>query len=448
MYTMVIADDEERICDSIQCLVNAVFPQFQIAGVFQDGALLEEYLQTHSVDLIVTDIEMPGRTGLDIARLVERQGHHSYLIMITAYQEFDYVHQALQSHVDSFLTKPYTTKMLENEIRKGLDFLTARDSSSRKQWTMYRSLLKALAENETQDLPAAAFSLCRGSIPFPRLTCTELNIQSENCSLLDSARQERLTQDLRDVGERDTAEQSVFFLGLRHCVLTFLIFSDGPADTAFADGVLQVVARYTGNASVGKIRRFPSFEDYRRYCRFNREIDRFFKVLARNGLHEAENYGAGFLSVCSDEDRRSFAAYLREEYQADAEDSSPESLLKCLSALANRSVGNRSSSYIVQSALNYIRDHYSEPELSLDTAANALSISAGYLSRIFKDETGQNFSRYMQAVRMDHAKALLKTTRLSVNAIAEKTGYSNATYFRTAFKAYVGLTPRQYQQKS
>lgn len=447
MYTLVIADDEERICDSIQCVVDAVFPQVRTVGIFQDGSRLEDYLRAHSVDLIITDIEMPGRTGLDIARLVAQQGHSSYIIMITAYQEFDYVHQALQSHVDSFLTKPYTTKMLESEIRKGLDFLTERDSCFREQWTLYRSLLKALAEDETQEFPPAVFSLCRGRIPFSQLTCTELNFHSENCNLLDAAQKEKLTQDLQGVGECDTAKQSVFFLELRHCVLTFLVFSKDAADTAFADGVLQVIARYTGNASTGKIKSFPSFAAYRKYRWFGREMDHFFKILARNGLHQAEAHGSGFLDACSDEERRSFAEHLRTEYQAVLDDDSPESLLGCLSALANRSVGNRSSSYIVQSALNYIRAHYSEPALSLDAAANALSVSTGYLSRIFKDETGQNFSKYLQAVRMEHAKTLLKTTPLSVNAIAEKTGYSNAAYFRTAFKAYVGLTPRQYRQE-
>lgn len=68
MYSLVIADDEQRICDSIQCVVETVFPQIKIEGVFQDGGQLEAYLQEHTVDMIITDIEMPQRTGLDIAK--------------------------------------------------------------------------------------------------------------------------------------------------------------------------------------------------------------------------------------------------------------------------------------------------------------------------------------------------------------------------------------------
>ena len=82
----------------------------------------------------------------------------------------------------------------------------------------------------------------------------------------------------------------------------------------------------------------------------------------------------------------------------------------------------------------------------MNAAAEALSVSTGYLSRVFKDQTGQNFSEYLQSVRMEHAQQLLATTVIPTNAVAEQTGYSNSTYFRAAFKARFGLTPRQYRQ--
>ena len=446
MYSLVIADDEQRICDSIQCVVETVFPQIKIAGVFQDGGQLEAYLKDHTVDMIITDIEMPQKTGLDIAKMIDAQGHPSYLIMITAYREFDYARQALESRVDSFLTKPYTTKILEDEIRKGIDVLAKKKNVSVEKWNLYRNLLKALSENEMQGQPLDGFQLCCGSAPFQALHCCEISINSENGNLLNAEQSECLIRDLESVGESDTPMQSVFFLEKRNSTLTFLAFFKENADTAFTESALQVVQQYTGDLPYCTPRYFDSFADFQKHRMFDREMDAFFKVFALNGVHHAESQASEFLLACRPSVRKEFARFLRTDYQANVNGDSVDEILTALSSLAGDSVGSRSSSYIVRAARDYIRNNYADAALSLNAAADALSVSTGYLSRVFKDQTGQNFSEYLQSVRMERAQQLLATTVIPTNAVAEQTGYSNSTYFRAAFKARFGLTPRQYRQ--
>lgn len=446
MYSIVIADDEQRICDSIQFVVETVFPQIKIAGIFQDGEELDTYLQTHSVDLIITDIEMPQKAGLDIARRNDEQGHPSYLIMITAYREFDYARRALEYRVDSFLTKPYTTKALEDGVRKGLDVLARKKKSSVEKWNLCRSLLKALSKNEAQRWPLEDFQLCCGSAPFQSLHCSEVSITSENGNLLTTEQTELLIQDVESVGESDTPEQSVFFLEKRSSVITFLVLYKEKADTSFTESILQVVQRYTGDIPRCAVRCFDSFTDYQKHRLFDREMDAFFKVFALNGVHHAENQASEFLLACKPSARREFARFLLEDYQTSVLGNSVDDILAALLSIASDSVGNRSSSYIVRSARDYIRNNYADAALSLNAAADALSVSTGYLSRVFKDQTGQNFSEYLQSVRMEHAQQLLATTVIPTNAVAAQTGYSNSTYFRAAFKARFGLTPRQYRQ--
>lgn len=446
MFTLVIADDEQRICDSIQQMISSAFPQVSILGVFHDGLSLRQFLQTNRVDMLITDIEMPRVSGLDIAKQLDAEGHPSYILMITAYQEFDYARRALESHVDSFLTKPYTTKALEAEVRKGLNLIVAQRYTSAQQWALSRSYLKALSKNEVQNQQAIDLYLCRSSVSLCELRCTEVSIHSENASLLDEDQSELLIADLQNSGESDTPEQSVLFLEKKNTRIIFLAFSKGEPDTSFLQSVLQVVQRYTGDLPHSGIRAFPSFHAFQLYRMFDREINTYFKIFSQNGVQSANMQANEFLLGCSLSIRNSFVLFLQDEYHAEICDNSVDAILSALSSVVQTSVGTRSNNYIVKAAQDYILGHFSDPSLSLDAVSSALAISSGYLSRIFKDETGQNFSEYIQTYRMKHAQHLLAATMLPVNAIAAQSGYSNSTYFRAAFKTKFGVTPRQFRQ--
>lgn len=93
----------------------------------------------------------------------------------------------------------------------------------------------------------------------------------------------------------------------------------------------------------------------------------------------------------------------------------------------------------VQQALRYIEENYAS-EISLDTVAGQIGISPFYLSRLFKSEQGETFVECLTRVRMAAAVRLAKETRLSIREIAERTGYSNPTYFCRVFKKHTGST--------
>ncbi len=84
--------------------------------------------------------------------------------------------------------------------------------------------------------------------------------------------------------------------------------------------------------------------------------------------------------------------------------------------------------------------------ISLNSVADAMNISPTYLSRIFKDETGTNFSTFLADKKLEKATELLCSTKFSMSEIAEQIGYSNETYFTKLFKAKYGTTPGQYRK--
>lgn len=98
--------------------------------------------------------------------------------------------------------------------------------------------------------------------------------------------------------------------------------------------------------------------------------------------------------------------------------------------------------------LDYVERNCYDSTLCLTSAADSLEISIYTVSRIFKEATGTGFKEYITAKRFERACHLLKTTRLTVSAVAEASGFENATYFSTVFKNEYGMPPSKYRSTS
>jgi two-component system, response regulator YesN len=86
-------------------------------------------------------------------------------------------------------------------------------------------------------------------------------------------------------------------------------------------------------------------------------------------------------------------------------------------------------------------------KISLTDAANAVCLSAKYLSRIFREQTGVGFNEYKFSVKIREAKKLLSHSGYNVNQLSEKLGYENPESFIRQFKKLVRQTPAQYRLK-
>ena len=73
-------------------------------------------------------------------------------------------------------------------------------------------------------------------------------------------------------------------------------------------------------------------------------------------------------------------------------------------------------------------------------------LSSGYLSFIFKKETGMNLNRFIRVFRMEKAKELLRTTNMKVAMVSEQVGFANSSYFCRSFREYYGSSPESYRK--
>lgn len=104
------------------------------------------------------------------------------------------------------------------------------------------------------------------------------------------------------------------------------------------------------------------------------------------------------------------------------------------------------SHHIVTEAKRAVQDRAFQ-DITLTSVAKSLYVHPNYLSRLFKEQTGMNFSDYVISVKIEHAKELLAGTRLKSYEIAEQAGYLSIPHFNTMFKKIVGMTPKEYREQ-
>lgn len=101
---------------------------------------------------------------------------------------------------------------------------------------------------------------------------------------------------------------------------------------------------------------------------------------------------------------------------------------------------------IIKRAKLFIEENYHK-DISLEDVSRIVDISSYYFSKLFKEETGENFIEYLTNIRIEKAKKLLQNRDLSIKNICVDTGYSDPNYFSRIFKKQVGVTPTEYREK-
>ena len=106
---------------------------------------------------------------------------------------------------------------------------------------------------------------------------------------------------------------------------------------------------------------------------------------------------------------------------------------------------NKSIKLILRKAIDYIQEHYSE-QVTLNEVAENIYVSTFYISRMFKKELGKSFVDYLNDVRIEKSKELLKDVKYKTYEVAEIVGISDPHYFSKLFKKYSGMTPSEYRE--
>ncbi len=99
---------------------------------------------------------------------------------------------------------------------------------------------------------------------------------------------------------------------------------------------------------------------------------------------------------------------------------------------------------IIYKAVNYINKNFTK-KITLDDVAGAVFLSPAYFSKVFKEQTGSSFTRYLNKLRIEESKTLLRNSNIPLVDIAGMVGYEDQSYFSKVFKKITGSTPGKYR---
>ena len=138
------------------------------------------------------------------------------------------------------------------------------------------------------------------------------------------------------------------------------------------------------------------------------------------------------------------AMYNEARVSLDSGESGEDGVLRYVEKQADKS-GEKA--VLAEKITEYLKTGYASPDLSLSILAKTFGFSEVYMSQLFKEQTGENFTAYLETLRMSHAcEKLLSGDDDSIESVATSVGYYSADTFRKAFKRRFGVTPTQWKE--
>lgn len=165
MYSLIIVEDEKMERDALVRIVPWKELGFSVVKAFRDGAECIAYLEEFVPDVILTDIRMAPKGGLDISRYAAEKRLHTQIILMSAYKEFEYARQAIECGVVHYLVKPVSLPKIREvfqQVRQVLDDqLSADEREAAKMPKVKRStdrVMSYIREHYAEDLTLRTIS--------------------------------------------------------------------------------------------------------------------------------------------------------------------------------------------------------------------------------------------------------------------------------------------------
>jgi two-component system, response regulator YesN len=492
MIRAVIVEDEMLVRLGLKMCLEAD-PEFFVTGTFASAEEAESSFDEHTADVLITDVRLPGITGLELIHRLRARFPSMVMIVLSCYEDFSYARTALEYGANRYILKH---ELDEKELPKIVSELVNGAKLPAQKQTGELDIRQYAREHGTEGLRAAYFAF-RGRGDFADATGDDMNLElvcgilrtvlkdyqlgnsfiyreSGIAALLCCApgftRQEsenRLAACFREIS------QSLQLYIDKNCYAGVSDVFSKPeqltekiteaADRCRLSFFYEESRLFTGRELRGKtcpplefIREDSFTPEWREKTHLamaaffeacQREkppIDRIGESVMRF-LQAMLSHGEQFYGL----DRRK--AYGEDEEPSYRTVSQFDSLAAMQSWLAHildrtiRYVGNQQN--LTQKIRAYLTEHYAE-ELVQSDVASIFHMSGPYFSQYFKQNLGVNYVQYLNTLRIEQAKLLLQTTNNSTESIGALVGIPNVSYFFRLFKKTEGCTVKEYRRRS
>lgn len=483
MFQMILIDDEPLIISSLSSVLQDLPTGFHLAASFTNPLEALDYIATHSVDLVITDIKMPQMSGIDLAKEISEHYPNTKIIFLTAYSEIEYAQQAIKHNVGAYLLKPIDMEEFTEALEK-----------------TKKALINAAAEHnfDTDATFASDFDILSARkilsnfLSGTLTDCKEIYTELHQCGM-------RITEDSPcafvrlHLDDLDTYLHTVWVHGLlrlydalNNCYAVDTLYII-PATFSFDSIDLFVLSKDNGVDFIKALSNFiditvTTCADVLNLTVQFEILNTFESILELNlGTNSSPVTDANLLFQSMVEhteyefpkyygenfsDTLMFGKFLVFNFSEHCNDfiNTISPMLNKLSAAASSSalkdviteiIGEIASFFdnqktynekITQRCIDYINLHYGE-NISLTKISNELNISISQLSKIFKKTLNVKYVDYLNSVRLEKAKELLKDSNHNIKTISSLVGYTSYPYFLRVFKLYTGKTPQEYRME-
>lgn len=212
---------------------------------------------------------------------------------------------------------------------------------------------------------------------------------------------------------------------------------------AEADGLTEELCRSVCTASVQRAEEL-CLELRRLFEREKYPVD-VFKKYAFSCIYTlvrgVSSYTGTEVAYLEDVDRLAMLSVARSSLDVEYQ------LRQCVDDLGEylHALRNSQTNQVVDEVLSILQHRYGDRGLNLNMVADQMGMTPNYLSALFKRQMGENFSEYLERLRIEKACVLLKNVQYKVYQVADAVGYPDARYFSKVFKAATGKTPLEYR---
>ena len=391
MYKTLFVDDERLIREGISNLIDWERITGQELTLAENAKVALKYLEHEKYEIVISDIYMQDMNGIELAKCIKGKWPDVVVILLSAYEDFDYARKAIEAGVFKYLLKPVIPEELEDAVNEAISQVKINEETKKRidhSQEVLEDYRRELKKNLWKDILSG--NMCNEDEIFERFE--KMNM-SKNISPIY-------------VVVYKTDDESMLYQNQVAIDKVVSSCFEGYIDTVFMDNYIVILLKKENAKSV-----LYAFGD-----------------LVKEMFHFEVYMGEG--KTVKDLSTLHMSV-----------ESSKYNIQK------NRANKKDEPTQIVLAAVEMIRKEIENVDFNINTIANALYLTPAYFSRVFKRKMGMTCIDFIKNYRINLAKELLQNTDLSIQQISEKTGYATVYYFSQQFKQVTGESPGSFRKK-
>lgn len=503
---LLLIDDEPLLIKSL-LLIDWTAKGFTHVFTANKASSALDIVQTHDIDLLISDIKMPGLTGLELYEQILIHHPTILCIYISGYEKFSYAKQAVKLNALDFLTKPVKDDELFAAVNRAIQLIQQRSNSQDDQFAE-RKLINRFLNGNTSANELEKITFFQNSSNSPAFQLIAIEYDETDISL------ENIISSISQLIKKSSQKYlEAYFVYNKYKCLYFVIKKKAPLKKSLwllnLDNIRLIIHQtlfltvriYFSSENI-RLTQIGQHLDFMRNQLYNMplsetviieisqplseeqaifSIQELHKNQSFQQLFEIENFDAIYkkLDLIELEVSQSISdshalqdellfTFINSFYylisiknsiiiknmrdslvrlNLERNYSSFSELIIFLRTMTQefQTESKKLNSFSLIDKINHSIYNNTEKNITVNWIAEVLNYHPAYLSKIYKEKTGNNLKDIIFREKMAYATRLLRNPELRIYEVAELVGFTNVSYFSAQFKNTMGMTPLDYR---